>query len=252
MALELKIGKCSRQVSEPFSDAISVLITQDFTACIAADGDRGWWDHGFGDFISQRAISVVQRELQRTIQRGLNRKCVSNALRQTVRQAHTELRTFGAIDRELQNVMAATIVVAVWYEATVFLASVGDCRCYRLRGNQLEQLTVDDTLAAACVAAGGISPEEAEAKNYDRILWKFLGCADLGECPAVTAWALEPRDRYLLCTDGLRHFQADSQLQQHLQSEIDVQRCAERLCQQALDNGSRDNVSCIVVEVVEA
>ena len=37
-----------------------------------------------------------------------------------------------------------------------------------------------------------------------------------------------------------------------MQTQPDVQACAEGLGQLALDSGSRDNVSAIVIEVVEA
>ena len=45
---------------------------------------------------------------------------------------------------------------------------------------------------------------------------------------------------------------ADAQLLSYVQEHAALQECAEGLCQLALDNGSRDNVSCIVIEVGES
>ncbi|HJZ57694.1 MAG TPA: serine/threonine-protein phosphatase, partial [Gemmataceae bacterium] len=58
-------------------------------------------------------------------------------------------------------------------------------------------------------------------------------------------------DRILLCSDGLTGAVQDEQLCNEIASGADVQSCAERLGQIALDQGSRDNVSCILLEVVE-
>ncbi len=62
---------------------------------------------------------------------------------------------------------------------------------------------------------------------------------------------LQAGDRFLLCTDGLSGVVSDDQLLNFIKEKADVQECADGLGQMALDAGSRDNVSCIVIEVVE-
>jgi protein phosphatase len=59
-------------------------------------------------------------------------------------------------------------------------------------------------------------------------------------------------DRFLLCTDGLSGVVQDEQLLEFVSKQGDMQACAEGLGQLALDAGSRDNVSVIMIEVVEA
>ena len=58
-------------------------------------------------------------------------------------------------------------------------------------------------------------------------------------------------DRFILCSDGLTGFVPDEQLATYISEQTDMQACAEGLGQLALDQGSRDNVSCIVIDVVE-
>ena len=58
-------------------------------------------------------------------------------------------------------------------------------------------------------------------------------------------------DRFLLCTDGLCGLITDDQLANFIKDKTDMQQCADGLCQLALDGGSRDNISCVMVEVVE-
>jgi protein phosphatase len=68
----------------------------------------------------------------------------------------------------------------------------------------------------------------------------------------VKAISVKPGDRFLLCSDGLSGVVADEKILEFVLSQTDVQACADGLGQLALDSGSKDNVSCIVVEVAEA
>ena len=84
------------------------------------------------------------------------------------------------------------------------------------------------------------------------MLWKYLGSPEVGEGPEVKVVQIQAGDRFLLCTDGLSGVVSDEQLLNFIKEKTDLQECAEGLGQLALDNGSRDNVSCIVIEVAEA
>ena len=63
---------------------------------------------------------------------------------------------------------------------------------------------------------------------------------------------LQAGDRFLLCSDGLTGVVTDEKMLEYIDGQSDMQACAEGLGQLALDQGSRDNVSCVVMEVVEA
>jgi protein phosphatase len=63
---------------------------------------------------------------------------------------------------------------------------------------------------------------------------------------------IQTGDRFLLCTDGLTGVVQDDQLAAFVTQQTDMQTCAEGLGQLALDNGSRDNVSVIMIEVADA
>ena len=62
---------------------------------------------------------------------------------------------------------------------------------------------------------------------------------------------LQAGDRFLLCTDGLSGVVTDEQLLNFLKDTPDVQAASDGLGKLALDSGSRDNVSCVVFDVVE-
>jgi protein phosphatase len=157
-----------------------------------------------------------------------------------------------ALDRELKN-MGTTIVLALWRKGSpvLYVTGMGDSRVYLVRGGQIEQLTVDHSIAQALVEAKTISAAEARVHRYRNVLWKYLGSAEVGEGPEVKVVQLQPGDRFLLCTDGLSGVVSDEQLLSFVTEHPDPQQCADGLGQLALDQGSRDNVSVIMIEVTE-
>jgi protein phosphatase len=83
------------------------------------------------------------------------------------------------------------------------------------------------------------------------VLWKYLGSKEVGEGPEIKFVPLQNRDRILLCTDGLHGVVPDARILHCMRQFPEVQKCADALSRLALDSGSRDNVSCIVIEMVE-
>jgi serine/threonine protein phosphatase PrpC len=250
MALALNIGKCTLlgNYRENNEDAIEVKQFPDFTVCIVADGMGG---QAAGEIASKRAIEVVPRELKKHFAEAADADAFKHLIRQAVVKANEEIITMGQLDRDLKN-MGTTIVMAVWRKGTdLFVAGVGDSRAYLIRKEKIEQLTVDHSLAQALVENKTISAAEAREHRFRNVLWKYLGTREVGEGPEVKLLPLHAGDRFLLCSDGLSGVVSDSQLLSFIGEQPDVQKCADGLGQLALDCGSRDNVSCIVIEAVE-
>jgi PPM family protein phosphatase len=251
MALALAIGKCSvlGNYRENNEDAIEAKQFPDMTVCIVADGMGG---QAAGEIASNRAIEVLPRELRRGLMQATNAEQSKAVIRRAVVQANEEIMAMGALDRDLRN-MGTTVVMALWRKGPeMFVSSVGDSRAYRIRGDQIEQLTVDHSLAQALVENKTISQAEAREHRFRNVLWKYLGSKEVGEGPDVQVIPIEAGDKFLLCTDGLSGVVSDAQLLDYVQQHPNLQECADGLCQLALDNGSRDNVSCIVIEVTDA
>src|SRR5207237_4044915 len=99
--------------------------------------------------------------------------------------------------------MGTTAVVAVQRANQVYVACLGDSRAYLVRGDQVEQLTVDHSVAQALVASGVLSAEEARNSPWQHVLHKFLGCAEMTEGAEVHPFTPQAGDRLLLASDGL-------------------------------------------------
>jgi protein phosphatase len=251
MALSLNIGKCTLlgNYRENNEDSIDVKQFPDMNVCLVADGMGG---QAAGEVASKRAIEIIPRELKKYITSTVGNDETRNIIRKSIVQANEEIMAMAALDRELKN-MGTTVVVTVWRKGSAFLyvAGMGDSRVYQIRGKKIEQLTVDHSIAQALVEAKTITAAEARTHRYRNVLWKYLGSAEVGEGPEVKVVQLQAGDRFLLCTDGLSGVVSDEQMLEFIKSKENVQECADGLGQLALDAGSRDNVSCIVVELVE-
>jgi serine/threonine protein phosphatase PrpC len=250
MAFTLNIGKCSLlgNYRENNEDSIEVKQFPDLTVSIVADGMGG---QAAGEIASKRAVEIVPRELRKSMTPQLNPEAVKAATKRAIVQANEEIMAMGALDKDMKN-MGTTVVMAIWRKGPeMYVAGVGDSRAYLIRGGKIQQLTVDHSLAQALVEAKTISPAEAKDHRFRNVLWKYLGSKEVGDGPDVGVIPIQNGDRFLLCTDGLTGAVSDEQLASYVSESTDMQACAEGLGQLALDQGSRDNVSCIVIEVAE-
>lgn len=251
MAFTLNIGKCSLlgNYRENNEDSIEVKQFPDLIVAVVADGMGG---QAAGEIASKKAVDIIQRELKKNLSGNLNSDGVKSVTRRGIVQANEEIMAMGALDKDMKN-MGTTVVMAIWRKGSeIFVAGVGDSRCYHVRDGTITQLTIDHSLAQALVEAKTISPAEAKEHRFKNVLWKYLGSKEVGEGPDVAVVPIKGGDRFLLCSDGLSGVVNDEQLLAFISKQTDMQVCAEGLGQLALDQGSRDNVSTVMIEVVES
>jgi serine/threonine protein phosphatase PrpC len=251
MPLSLNIGKCTLlgNYRENNEDSIEVKQFPELTVCIVADGMGG---QQAGEIASQKAIEIIPRVLRKNLAAGAKPAEVEPAVKNAIVQANEEIMGLGSLNRDYKN-MGTTVVLALWRKSgELFVAGVGDSRAYLVRGRAITQLTTDHSLAEALVQAGTITKADAREHKFKNVLWKYLGTREVGEGPDVTAEPIQAGDRFLLCSDGLSGAVADDKVLEFALSQPDAQQCADGLGQLALDCGSRDNVSVIVIDVVES
>lgn len=251
MAISLNIGKCSLlgNYRENNEDSIDVKQFPDLIVSVVADGMGG---QAAGEIASKRAIEIVPRELRKNLSAHLNVDGVKSVIRRSIVQANEEIMAMGALDKDMKN-MGTTVVMAIWRKGPeLFIAGVGDSRAYLIRDKAITQLTIDHSLARALVEAKTISESDAREHRFKNVLWKYLGSKEVGEGPDVHVATIQAGDRFLLCSDGLSGVCSDEQMLSFISQQSDMQACAEGLGQLALDSGSRDNVSVIMIEVVES
>ncbi len=132
---------------------------------------------------------------------------------------------------------------------TVF--NVGDSRVYRFLGNELVQVTHDHSVVQELVDAGMLSPADAEHHPESNVVTRALG---FREEPRPDYWRLPLRTgmRLLVCSDGLTKELGAERLRLHLAAHLTAAETAAALVDAALAAGGRDNVTVVVVDVLEA
>ncbi len=133
----------------------------------------------------------------------------------------------------------------------IVIANVGDSRAYLFRAGGLTQLTEDHSMVADMVREGRLDPGEAERHPQRNILTRVLGVFDQVQ---VDMWMVDlcAGDRYVLCSDGLfNELSADRITAVLRRYRDDPDDAAGELVRQAVDAGGHDNVTVVVVDVVE-
>ena len=143
--------------------------------------------------------------------------------------------------------MGTTAVLAVQQDDQVYVAGLGDSRAYLVRGDRVEQLTVDHTVADALARNGTLTPDQAKSSPWRNVLYKFLGCAEMSEGAEGRAFAPQAGDRLVMGSDGLTNFLTDADLREGAAQHRNPQEWADHLVEAALGRGSKDNVTCVVV-----
>ena len=128
------------------------------------------------------------------------------------------------------------------------IVNVGDSRVYRLHGGDLQQLTVDHSLAQELIDAGSLLKADVATFARKNVITRAMGAdnssPDYWLRPVVTG------ERLLVCSDGLSGELSDESIKAKLTLGGTVQQTADVLLAGALEHGGRDNVSVIVIDVI--
>ena len=135
-------------------------------------------------------------------------------------------------------------------EERLAIVNVGDSRAYRLAGGELQQITEDHSLVAELVRDGRISEEEAAVHPQRNIVTRALG---IEESIPVDDFQILPHsgDRYLLCSDGLTNEVEERDIAVVLRTIDDPDEAARELVRRANEHGGRDNITIVIVDVLD-
>ncbi|MCP5269146.1 MAG: Stp1/IreP family PP2C-type Ser/Thr phosphatase [Zoogloeaceae bacterium] len=221
---------------------------------ILADGMGGY---NAGEVASGMATTVLSSELEQAFavnppeQLGENGEgCAHTAIREQVARAN--LAIYNAAESQPQYAgMGTTLVLGLFYDNRLTVAHIGDSRLYRLRDGVIESLTRDHSLLQEQIDAGMISVEEARHSQNKNLVTRAVGVDPEVEVE-LHDYDTAPGDIYLLCSDGLNDMVEDEEISMTLQVlGANLELAATQLIEMANDNGGRDNVSVILVKVLQ-
>jgi protein phosphatase len=208
-----------------------------------------------GEVASQLAADAILERLdsadavEEPLERPSDYLPWTNRLADAVRQSNQVIYHHGQTDRRRAEM--GTTVVGAWLNHHVAsVAHVGDSRAYLWHDNGLQLLTCDHSLVEAQIHAGLLDREGGFASSDQNVLLRVLGGApdvdvDLSEVP------VRPGDYLLLCSDGLTRMVPDSTLAEAFLRWRAPQQICDFLIDAANRNGGADNITVVVVEIVE-
>jgi len=235
----LRVGSYTAQGART-SNEDRYVVDPDNKLFLVADGMGG---QERGEQASGLAAEIIPRVVH---DRLAAQEDASHALQRALTEANQAIVQAGQ-SQPAGRRMGTTAVLAVQQANRVYVASLGDSRAYLIRGDRVEQLTIDHSVAQALVASGVLSPEEARHSPWQNVLHKFLGCAEMADGAEVRPFTPQGGDRLLLASDGLTNYITEDDLRRGPGQYPDPQIWAEHLVKTALERGSRDNVTCVVV-----
>jgi protein phosphatase len=209
---------------------------------VVADGMGG---HSAGDVASAAVVSRLEKEISGdfaeigSVERGLH--------------AATDDIALAADEKELGVGTTATGAALTLEndEPCWMVFNVGDSRVYSFENNLLSQVSIDHSVVQELVDAGLIRAEDAEFHPDSNVITRAVG---FNAAPLPDYWLVPIRAglRLLLCSDGLTKELDSERIRLHLAAALAPAETAQALVDAAVAAGGRDNVTTIVVDIVES
>ncbi len=173
----------------------------------------------------------------------------ANALASAVQLANAEIYETAGKNKEHSGMGSTIVGVAV--KGNFFsVVNVGDSRIYLVRNKEIRQLTNDHSLVMEQVRRGLITLEEAEHSNIQNIIIRALGSEDTVE-PDVDDMMAMPGDILMMASDGLTKHVKDPQILDIILSTPTLERAVDELIEAAKEDGGDDNITCVLVRLVQ-
>jgi protein phosphatase len=192
---------------------------------------------GMGGHAAGEIASGIVRET--LLQEGLTQR-----LSDRVRSAHSAILDAVAADSALAG-MGSTVVALQVNSAHYELVWVGDSRAYVWRSGELTRLSRDHSLVQALIDSGEISADQAQSHPQKNVVTQTLGVYE--PKPDRADAALQHKDWFLLCSDGLTDELTDDQIADILSRSSSIEIAKDALLTAAKAGTCRDNVTIMML-----
>jgi len=229
----------------------SVYADADLGIAILADGMGGY---NAGEIASAMATTLLARRfsqlLLNTETQGRLPAAPEHLIADEIGGANAAILN-AAESQPQYSGMGTTLVFAWFLGEQLYLAHVGDSRAYRWRNESLQLLTKDHSLLQEQIDSGIISLEEARLSDSRNLVTRALG-VEAEVAVDIGVHDVREGDILLLCSDGLNDMLDDDLIAEVLAVHgANLVFAAEQLVERANDYGGRDNVSVILVRVMD-
>lgn len=237
-----RVGSASHVGQIRSNNQDSKLVADGVSVFAVADGMGG---HQGGEVASAIAVETLEATITEP---------TTDSVVEAVKEANRRIFSRASDAADLRGMGTTLVAIALVNQGAddeeVAWVNVGDSRVYLLRDEELHQLSRDHSLVEDLRRGGQLSDEEAAVHPQRNILTRALGIDSEVEVDHGAVVPLQS-DRFLLCSDGLFNEVDRATLITTLSSVDDPDAAADELVRLANAGGGRDNITCVVVDVVD-
>ena len=200
---------------------------------------------GLGGMVGGKRAAETARESLK----NFNPECqaVEAHIEELMQEANRRIMETVEKEPDLEG-MGTTMTAACVRNGTVCWAHVGDSRLYLFRGDELRQITEDDTMAGFLFSEGELTKEEARIHPGNKLVFQCIGGS--GEFEADTGnFKVQAGDLLIFSTDGLHDEVPEEEIVSTLRSDNDLEEKMDDLLSAALAAGGKDNIAVVMVEI---
>jgi protein phosphatase len=205
-----------------------------------------------GEVASGMAVRALIEMFESLTPESLNGEMpppIEERLLYSINEANRTVRDAAEANPQLRT-MGTTLVCACLDGTRVLVGNVGDSRAYLVRGGTCRQVTLDHSLLDEQVRSGMLTPAEAAASDLQSVITRAIGIAEEVE-PDFFAVDLSLEDMLLLATDGLTRYVQAEEIAQIAAPGVELGVICQGLIELAKQRGGADNITCIMLRVVE-
>jgi serine/threonine protein phosphatase PrpC len=231
-------------------------LIEDEQLFIVADGMGG---HAMGEVASKMAADTLGEFYARTKDEDatwpykMDRQLsyVENRLVCGIKLANWKIYEAATKDPRCKG-MGTTLVASLVNGEKVYFAHVGDSRGYRIRGDQIKQMTRDHSLLEDYKEAKpDMSEDEQRNFPHKNVITRALGMRETVQVD-IRSHQIKSGDVYILCSDGLSGMVVDDNIAQIASNAKSLERAVAELVDAANRNGGTDNITTLLLQCLAA
>lgn len=240
------VGKV-RKNNEDYCMGEVIKVNEEETLGIFALAD-GMGGHKKGEVASEIAVKNILAYLKENLLQHNSIKI--DYVDDIIKQAYNNVNSIiynQSLKQEEYRGMGTTLVIAILYKEDLYVANVGDSRCYMLSNNYLNRISVDHSVVEELVRANIITEEEAIHHPHRNRITRAIGTDEMVVVDIFNK-KISENDVVLLASDGLTGCVYEEDIKNILQQNKSISEINDDLINIANDISGRDNVSVVLIK----
>ncbi len=252
--MKFGVGKLTDIGRKRSQNQDNIASCPDLALFVVADGMGG---HRGGEIASAMVVDLVPLSIRTSVQREANwnpKKIITEAIEKASRSIFER-----SIKEPALQGMGTTTVAMLFKDGKLTIGHVGDSRCYYFKKDAVWQLTRDHSLVQEKLRAGLIARDAIKTDRMKNVITRSVG---FESSVLVEIYEMEARkgDLFMLCSDGLSGMLEDPDILEIVHNLLGEgaaaddgshQRAVDQLVSAANARGGDDNISVILVEILE-